>query len=95
LFGPADTPDLLSVDPSYEDRMEQVLAILQNIRPEFDFSASDDFISDGMLDSLDIVTLVSDLDRAYGISIDGMDIVPENFRNLAAIGELVARHRKP
>ena len=71
--------------------MSKVPAILAQIRPEFDFSASDDFFEDGLLDSFDLVTLVADLDKTYGISIDGMDIAPENFRNVAAIEALLTR----
>ena len=43
--------------------MKSIAEILKEIRPEFDFTASRDFISDGMLDSFDIVTLVSALDK--------------------------------
>jgi acyl carrier protein len=38
------------------------------------------------------VTLVSDLDRIYGISIAGIDIVPENFRNIATLEQLVRKY---
>jgi acyl carrier protein len=69
--------------------------ILKEIRPEFDFLASQDFVGDGMLDSYDIVTLVSDLDKAYGISISGLDIVPENFQNIASIQKLLQKYGKP
>ena len=69
--------------------MEQILAMLQEIRPEFDFSESADFIADGLLDSLDVVTLVAALERTHRISIPGVRIVPENFRNLDAIRQLV------
>ena len=72
--------------------MSKVLAILTEIRPEFDFSESSDFFEDGLLDSFDLVSLVSDLDKTYGISIDGMDIAPENFSNVAAIEALLARN---
>lgn len=72
--------------------MSKILDILAEIRPEFDWAQSDDFFEDGMLDSFDMVTLVSDLDKAYGISIDGMDIVPENFSNVAAIEALLVRN---
>ena len=71
---------------------QKLLAILQEIRPEFDFTASADFIGDGMLDSLDIVTLVSALDSAFAISIAGTEIVPANFRNLAALEALVQKY---
>ncbi len=72
--------------------MSTVLDILTQIRPEFDFSQSSDFFEDGMLDSFDLITLVSELDKAYGISIDGLHIVPENFRNVAAIEALLSRN---
>ena len=74
--------------------MSELQEILRGIRPEFDFSTSEDFIADGMLDSLDVVTLVWDLDKRYGISIDGVDIVRENFRSLAAIEQLIQKHSR-
>ena len=79
------------IDTGYNVRMKSVVEILKDIRPEFDFTASQDFISDGMLDSFDMVTLVAALDKNYGISIQGTDIVPENFQNLTAIELLVKR----
>jgi len=63
--------------------------VLKEIRPEFDFTTSNDFISDGMLDSFDMVTLVAALDKNYGISIQGTDILPENFKNLQTIEALL------
>jgi acyl carrier protein len=75
--------------------VQTIEEILKEIRPEFDFTASQDFIGDGMLDSYDIITLVSDLDKAYGISISGLDIVPENFQNIASIQKLLQKYGKP
>ncbi len=69
--------------------MKALPEILKEIRPEFDFSASQDFIADGMLDSFDMMTLVATLDKTYGISIQGTDIVPENFKNLQTIEALL------
>lgn len=74
--------------------MNQILVILTKIRPEADFTASNDYIKDGLLDSFDIVTLVSDLDSTFGISIPGTEIVPENFCNAEAIAGLVAQCQK-
>jgi acyl carrier protein len=72
--------------------MKTIVEVLTAIRPEFDFTTSQDFVGDGMLDSYDIVTLVSDLDAAYGISISGLDIVPENFQNIASIQKLLQKY---
>jgi acyl carrier protein len=71
--------------------MKSVAEILKEIRPEFDFTASGDFIADGMLDSFDMVTLVATLDKNFGISIQGTDIVPENFQNLQTIEALLRK----
>ncbi|HEX7642372.1 MAG TPA: acyl carrier protein [Noviherbaspirillum sp.] len=71
--------------------MNKIREVLGEIRPEFDFTQSNNFFEDGMLDSFDLITLVADLDKAYGISIDGTDIVPENFCNLDAIARLLTR----
>ncbi|MCX7018452.1 MAG: acyl carrier protein [Candidatus Sumerlaeota bacterium] len=72
--------------------MNDLHAILTNIRPEFDFTTSEDFIGDGMLDSFDVVTLVSELDKCYGISIEGIDILPEHFQNIAALEKLLEKY---
>jgi acyl carrier protein len=73
--------------------MKSVIEILKELRPEFDFAAAGDFIAQGMLDSFDMIALVSALDKNYGISILGTDIVPENFQNLGTIEALVSRQR--
>lgn len=72
--------------------MKSIIEVLSGIRPEFDFSASADFIAAGMLDSLDVITLVSDLDKNFGICIEGTDIVPENFSSLPAIRALLSKY---
>ncbi len=71
--------------------MKSLPELLKEIRPEFDFTTSNDFMADGMLDSFDMVTLVASLDKTYGISIQGTDIIPENFQNIETIKALLRR----
>ena len=72
---------------------EQIIKILTELRPEFDFSQEGvNFIEEGMLDSFDMVNLVSELDSTYGISIDGVDILPENFATVDAIAALLVKN---
>lgn len=71
--------------------MDKIISILSEIRPEFDFTQSQDFINDGLLDSFDIVALVTELDEKFSISIDGVDIVPENFKNVETIKSLLIK----
>ncbi len=72
--------------------MKKIEGILKSIRPEFDFAASEDFISDGTLDSLDVVTLIATLDETFAISIEGVDILPENLKNIEAIQKLLEKY---
>lgn len=72
--------------------MDKILEIVSGIRPEFNFKESNQFIGDGYLDSFDIVLLVSELETAFGITIDGLDIIPENFENLEGIRDLIIKN---
>lgn len=63
----------------------KVLRILSKIQPDFDFSQDLNFIEEGMIDSFDMINLVTELDEEFGISIDGVDIIPENFSTISAI----------
>lgn len=71
--------------------MDKIFQILASLRPEFDFTASRNFIDDGYLDSFDVVALVSELEEEFGILIDGLDILPENFSSLESIAGLVKK----
>jgi acyl carrier protein len=73
---------------------EKVLSILKEIRPEFDFEESDNFVEDGYLDSFDIVTLVSELEVAFDVVIDGLDVLPENFETVQDICNMVNKSRE-
>ncbi|TDL48495.1 acyl carrier protein [Paenibacillus dendritiformis] len=72
--------------------MVDLLIILHEIRPEFDFTQSDDYITDGLLDSFDIISLVSMIEEQYKVLIDALDIVPENFSSFEAITNLIRKN---
>jgi acyl carrier protein len=72
--------------------MKALAEVLREIRPESDFAASRDFLIDGMLDSFDMITLVATLDENYGISIEGVDILPQHFRNLDTLAALLQKY---
>ena len=63
-----------------------------DLLPEFDFKKSTNFIEEGLLDSFDIVSLVTSLDEEFGISIDGIEILPENFSSVDGIFQLLIKN---
>lgn len=70
---------------------ETILEMLAELRPEFDFNDSEDYVMDGLLDSFDIISLSNMLEEKYGITIDGLDIIPENYASVDAIAALVKK----
>ncbi|KQB44197.1 Acyl carrier protein [Flavobacterium daejeonense] len=69
---------------------EKIIEILSDTRPEFDFTENGiDFIKSGYLDSFDVITIVADLEAAFGIKINGALILPENFQDIDSIENLI------
>lgn len=64
---------------------EKVIEILKDNRPDIEDIETTELVTEGLLDSFDIVTLVAEFDKAFGISIDGADITPSNFNTVDAI----------
>ena len=71
--------------------MEQLLAILSELHPDVDFANTEDLIDEGILDSLDIVTLVTEIHAEFDVTIPAEEIVPENFNSAEAIMALIER----
>ena len=69
----------------------RVLEMLSEIKPEQNFAESDNYVEDGILDSFDIIELITMLEDEFDISIDGMDILPEFFSNVEQIEKLVKK----
>ena len=68
---------------------ERVLQILQEVRHDVDFEKETKLIDDGILDSFDIIAIVSELNENFEIEITADELEPENFNMLDAIVELV------
>lgn len=71
--------------------MEQLIEIMQNLHPDIDFETYEGLVDDGILDSLDIVTLITDINDAFDVSIPAEEILPENFNSAKALWELIER----
>ena len=71
--------------------MEKLLEILSSLHPDVDFAATEDLVDDGILDSLDIVTLVTEIHSEFDVAIPAEEIVPENFNSARALMALIDR----
>ena len=71
--------------------MEKLYEILKNLHPDVDFTVEQDLIGEEILDSLDIVTLITEINSEYDVSIPAEEILPENFCSAEAIYALISR----
>ena len=71
--------------------MDEILEILEGIRPDVDFVNEKLLIDGKVLDSFDIITIVSEFNDAFDIEIDVEDLEPENFNTVEAMLELITR----
>ena len=69
--------------------MEELLKILEDIRPDVDYKNEKKLIDDGVLDSFDIISIVGELNDHYGIEIDVEDLEPANFNTVEAMLQLI------
>ena len=71
--------------------MDQLLEILESLHPGMKIGENDDLIGSGLLDSLDIVTLITEINSTFDVSIPAEEILPENFCSAKAIYALIRR----
>ena len=71
--------------------MEKILEILRALHPDVKFEGAVRLVDDGILDSLDIVTLVTELNEAFGVRIPAREILPDRFNSPEAILEMIGR----
>ncbi len=73
--------------------MQKLIKIFNDICPEIDLSSSERLVDDGILDSLDIVALVTEINETFDVSVPPEEITPENFNSSASIMALIERLR--
>ena len=69
--------------------MDKLMQILTEMRPDVDFENEPALTVNGVLDSFDIISLVSELNDAFSISISPADLDPENFNSAANMWKLI------
>lgn len=73
---------------------EQIMEILEELRPDVDFENEKQLITDGILESFDIVALVGELSDAFDISLHVEDLVPDNFNSVEGMIDLIKAHQE-
>jgi acyl carrier protein len=74
--------------------LDTLQEILEEIHPGIDYKNETALIDDGLLDSFNVIAIVTELNNKFGIRISISDLEPENFNSMQAIQALVERHRQ-
>ncbi len=71
--------------------MEELMKILREMHPDVDFETEEHLVEDMILDSFDIVSLISEINEEFDVTITAKDMVPENFNSAKALYALIQR----
>lgn len=67
-----------------------ILEILHTVKPNVDFSAETQIIDKGLLESFDIIRLVSLLSDEFDVEFTAAELIPENFNSVDAIEAIIS-----
>lgn len=70
---------------------KELVEIITSIKSDDSFLSSENFIEDGLIDSFDLVMLITEIEKKFEITISGEDMTPENFSNIKNICNLIER----
>lgn len=71
--------------------MKELLEILNGLHPEVDFETCESLIDDKILDSFDIISIISEINEEFDVTISAEYIVPENFNSAKALYALIQK----
>jgi len=71
--------------------LEDVIEILEDVEEDVDYENETALVDNRVLDSFDILSIISALNDEFDISIPAKDVIPENFNSAAAMRDLVQR----
>ncbi len=71
---------------------EKILEIIkENAGSDTDWASQTTLIDDELIDSFDVVAIISDLSDEFDIEITVDDMIPENFNSIEAMESLIRR----
>ena len=71
--------------------MNEIIEILSELYDDIDFETETGLIENGILNSLDIVSIITEINDRMDVRIPAEEILPENFDSAEALWALVQR----
>ena len=74
--------------------MEELLKILEGLKPGVNFKEEKNFVEHGVLDSIEIMELADEIMDTFDIELTPLDIVPENFESLETLYQMIEQKKE-
>lgn len=71
--------------------MEELLEILKDLHPDVDFENTDNLVDGKIIDSFDIVTIISEIGDKFDVVVSAEYITPENFNSAKALWAMIQK----
>ena len=71
--------------------MKQLMNLLTELDDSIDWQSETSLISNQILDSFAIVSLIAELESTFDIQIEAREMIPENFNSLTAMHAMISR----
>ena len=78
------------LEPVYKT-MDKLIDILKELHPDVDFESCETLIDDKILDSFDIVSVISEISEEFDVVIPAEEIIPDNFNSAKALYALIEK----
>lgn len=69
--------------------MEKLLSILNSVKKGVDFEHEEELVDKGLINSIDVISIIAEIEDKYGVVIPSDEIIPDNFNSAAALKELI------
>ena len=69
--------------------MDELLDLLRNVKPGVDFESEENLVDDGILNSIDVISIIAEIQDRFGVTIPSDEIIPENFNSAKAMKDLL------
>lgn len=71
--------------------MDELMEILEELRPDIDFETEKELVSGRKISSFDVISIVTEIDEVFDVKVKPAELIPENFDSAEAIWAMIQR----
>ena len=72
---------------------EKLIKILKDINPDIDYEKEKHLVDDGIFDSLEVMTIVTEFEERFHVEIDPDEVIADNFNSVEMMLKLISKEK--